>query len=84
MAGSIFENYIISEILKKEIHAKTNAELFYLRTSSMLEIDLIIDRKQYKEMIEIKNIMDKYFGILPELEENCQDNSMMPQIGPLN
>ena len=42
------------EILKKEIHKKTNVELFYLRTSNKSEIDLIIDRKKYKELIEIK------------------------------
>ncbi len=55
MAGSIFENYIISEVMKKEIHQKSNAELFYLRTSQGEEIDLIIDRKQFKELIEIKS-----------------------------
>jgi predicted AAA+ superfamily ATPase len=38
MAGSIFENYIISEVMKKEIHQKSNAELFYLRTSQGEEI----------------------------------------------
>ncbi len=54
MAGSIFENYVVSEVLKKEIHAKTNVELFYLRTSSQVEVDLIVDKKRYKELIEIK------------------------------
>lgn len=54
MAGAIFENYIIAEIFKKELHQKTNAELFFLRTSNQVEIDLIIDRKQFKELIEIK------------------------------
>ena len=54
MAGSIFENYIVTEIFKKEIHKKTNVELFYLRTSNKDEIDLIIDKKKYKELIEIK------------------------------
>lgn len=55
MAGSLFENYIVSEILKKELHGKTNADLFYLRTHQGVEIDLIIDRKKTKEWIEIKN-----------------------------
>ncbi len=54
MAGAIFENYVISEILKRETHRKTHAELFYYRTSHGLEIDLIIDRKQTREFIEIK------------------------------
>lgn len=55
MAGSIFENYIVSEIMKKELHNKTNASLYYLRTSNGVEIDLIVDRKIQKEFIEIKN-----------------------------
>lgn len=54
MAGHLFENYIISEILKKEKHAMTHAELYYLCTSNHDEIDLIIDRKGSKELIEIK------------------------------
>jgi len=55
MAGSIFENYIVSEIIKKELHSKSLAEIYYLRTSSGVEVDLIIDRKSKKEFIEIKN-----------------------------
>lgn len=55
MAGSLFENYIVAEIKKKELHQQTLSELFYLRTSHGVEIDLIIDRKKYKELIEIKH-----------------------------
>ncbi len=55
MAGSLFENYIVSEIYKRELHQKSNAELFYYRTSHGVEVDLIIDRKQYREFIEIKS-----------------------------
>jgi len=54
MAGSLFENYLIAEILKKELHNKTDAELFYLRTSDKAEIDLIVDKKQTRDFIEIK------------------------------
>ena len=55
MAGAIFENYLVSEILKKERHANQSSELYYLRTSHGVEVDLIIDRKNKKEFIEIKN-----------------------------
>jgi predicted AAA+ superfamily ATPase len=74
MAGRIFENYIISEILKKETHAKTNAELFYLRSSNMLEIDLIIDRKQYKEMLEIKKTATFRPKMLQPIKEFMEAN----------
>lgn len=55
MAGSIFENYIVSEILKRETHRKSHAELFYIRTNHGAEVDLIIDYKTHKELIEIKS-----------------------------
>lgn len=55
MAGSLFENYVISEIMKKETHANSHAELFYYRTSGGMEVDLIIDRKNHRELIEIKS-----------------------------
>lgn len=55
MAGAIFENYIVSEILKKERHTNQTSELFYLRTSHGVEVDLIIDRKTSKDFIEIKH-----------------------------
>ncbi|MBU0455592.1 MAG: ATP-binding protein [Pseudomonadota bacterium] len=55
MAGGIFENYVIAEILKREKHADTDAQLYYLRTSNKEEVDLIVDRKTHKELIEIKH-----------------------------
>ncbi|OGV27604.1 MAG: hypothetical protein A3F18_07440 [Legionellales bacterium RIFCSPHIGHO2_12_FULL_37_14] len=54
MAGSLFENYVISNILKNIQHKKLNQELFYLRTSHGVEVDLIIDKKRSKEFVEIK------------------------------
>lgn len=54
MAGAIFENYVVAEIMKKETHLKTFAELYYYRTSKGAEVDLIVDRKISKEVIEIK------------------------------
>lgn len=55
MLGSIFENFVVAEILKKEVHQKSAANLYYFRTSHGLEIDLIVDRGSYKELIEIKH-----------------------------
>lgn len=54
MSGQLYENYMISEILKKERHTQTQSTLYYLRTSTGQEVDLIIDRKSTKEWIEIK------------------------------
>lgn len=52
--GPIFENYIISETFKKQLHLRTMKEIFYYRTSHGVEIDLIIDQKDSREWIETK------------------------------
>lgn len=54
MAGSIFENYIIAEILKKHFNNSKKPDIYYYRTADDLEIDLIVDKKQYRELYEIK------------------------------
>jgi predicted AAA+ superfamily ATPase len=54
MAGSIFENYVISEIIKKETHSKSLVDFYYYRTARGEEVDLIIDQKIKKSVIEIK------------------------------
>ena len=54
MSGSLFENYIVADIYKKQLHYKTNHEIFYLKTSDKLEIDVILDKNLSKDFIEIK------------------------------
>ncbi len=54
LAGPLFENYIVSEIYKKELHSNTHSSLYYFRTNHGVEVDLLIDRKSALEFIEIK------------------------------
>ena len=54
MSGAIFENYIVSEIVKKHTHENSDCDFFYLRTSKGVEIDLIVDWRTRKEWLEIK------------------------------
>ncbi len=39
MSGALFENYIVSEVLKKIKHSTIDAEIFYFRTQDKAEID---------------------------------------------
>jgi hypothetical protein len=55
LSGNVFENYVVSEIYKKELSNDTRSGLYYFRTSNQEEIDLIVDRKVNKELIEIKS-----------------------------
>jgi predicted AAA+ superfamily ATPase len=54
LAGALFENYVIAEIYKRELHNKTLADLSYFRVAGGVEVDLIVDRKTHKELFEIK------------------------------
>lgn len=55
MSGAIFENYIVSEIMKKVVHTRSDADLYYYRTSNGAEVDLIVDNKSERHWIEIKS-----------------------------
>lgn len=54
MAGKIFENYVVMELIKKEQAKKGKSEFYYLRTNNGEEVDFIIDRKSHLELFEIK------------------------------
>lgn len=74
LKGKLFENYIVSEILKKEYHYKTNGKLYYYRTSHGVEVDLIVDYQTHRSLVEIKSSMSyRQKNLLPMsniLEEN--------------
>ena len=55
MAGALFENYVITEVIKREWHIKSGANLCFYRTSNGDEIDLIIEQGHRVTAIEIKN-----------------------------
>lgn len=55
LAGPLFENYVISELMKKHMHLKTHASFYFLRINEMDEIDLIIDNGTERDLIEIKS-----------------------------
>lgn len=68
MAGSLFENYIVSEIMKRELHSCSHAELYFLRTSAGEEVDVLIKRKQTRELVEIKSGATFHPRMLKSLE----------------
>jgi predicted AAA+ superfamily ATPase len=55
IAGSIFENLIIIEVLKKKFNENINMQMFFYRDSNGNEADLILDFGSYKKVIEIKS-----------------------------
>lgn len=73
MAGHLFENHVVAEILKKIKHTTLDATLYFYRSSNAMEIDLIIDSKTKQDYVEIKNghtfrkkMFDPMLKIMPE------------------
>lgn len=52
--GPLFENFIISDVIKQIHHRGLNAHMYYLRTNHGDEIDLIIDHGINTDLAEIK------------------------------
>ncbi|WP_423063593.1 ATP-binding protein [Candidiatus Paracoxiella cheracis] len=74
MNGAIFENYVVSEILKKNLHSVSGFELYYFRTSDKTEIDLIVDKKDSQDFIEIKKTSTFYPKFVSALKKFCDEN----------
>lgn len=59
MAGAIFENYVISEIIKSYYNTgEINPRLFFYRDKDMKEIDLLIENNMILYPIKIKKHAD--------------------------
>ncbi len=52
--GHIFENFIITEILKSNFNQRKNEQIYFWRDSNGNEVDAIIDSGESKQGIEIK------------------------------
>ncbi|MDR3624617.1 MAG: ATP-binding protein [Chlamydiales bacterium] len=52
--GHIFENMVIADVLKKTAYMAKRTELFFYRTASGVEVDLIIKEKDTLSAFEIK------------------------------
>lgn len=73
--GKAFENWIINEVRTYSLYHKKFWELSYLRTSSGIEVDLVINDLEY--VIEFKSSKKVTDNSLKNLRKISQDN---PQI----
>jgi predicted AAA+ superfamily ATPase len=55
--GSLFENYIINELIKTRFNKGLRSNLFYWRDVSGHEIDVVVDHGSYAAAIELKSGM---------------------------
>ncbi|MCH9608456.1 MAG: hypothetical protein S4CHLAM45_10320 [Chlamydiales bacterium] len=73
-SGQLFENYIVGEMLKKQHHWEHDVKYFFYRTSHGVEIDLIAEFPEHREMIEIKSSETFRSKMTVEVEKFLQKN----------
>lgn len=76
MSGSLFENFVVSEIIKSYYNAGHETEkIFFYRDKDKREIDLVIEKDNILYPIEIKKSahptleMAKHFSVLTKIPE---------------
>lgn len=95
MAGAMFENYVISEIIKGYVNhgIDVRSRLCYYRDNNGKEIDLMILENNKVYPVEIKKSADpgrdalKNFSVLDNLSEEVGEGAvicMTPMVIPLN
>lgn len=95
MGGSMFETFVISEIIKGYVNAgiDVRSRLFYYRDNNGREIDLMILENGKIYPVEIKKSADpgkgalKNFGVLDSLPEEIAEGAvicMSPMVIPLD
>ena len=67
--GKVFEHFIILEVRSYLSYARKNSSMYYWRSTSHLEVDLIIDNKVAIEIKSHNLIQDKHLKNLRKLKE---------------
>lgn len=76
LRGNLFENLIVSEVLKARLNNNENPNMFYMRTEKGVEVDIIIKKEDHLYPFEIKTSMtphrsfSRHLLIFTEAEEN--------------
>ena len=79
--GPLFENFIISDVIKQIQHRGLNAHIYYLRTNHGDEIDLIIDHGINIDLVEIKASHSYRPGFQKTLDKYQFSNSRKVSLG---
>ncbi len=79
LRGNLFENLIVSEILKSRLNENQNPNMFYTRTEKGVEVDLIVRKEDVLYPFEIKTSMtpnksfSRHLLSFVEAEENAKN-----------
>jgi len=71
LVGSIFENLVVSELLKAHLNRGVKPNLFFYRDSSGLEVDIIQEEGMIPRPIEIKSALTYSAALYKGLQKYC-------------
>lgn len=57
MRGHLFENLVVTELLKQRLNAGKSPNLYFYRDSNQNEIDIVVDNVKSLELYEVKSSM---------------------------
>jgi predicted AAA+ superfamily ATPase len=72
LRGALFESWVASEILKARLHRRRSADLFHLRETRGVELDLVVEGAERVIGVEVKSgatLASDFFGALREMPE---------------
>lgn len=82
LRGNLFENLIVSEVLKSRLNENKNPNIFYVRTEKGVEVDLIVKKEDILFPFEIKTSMTPNRSFSRHLLSfvEAEDNAKNPRI----
>jgi predicted AAA+ superfamily ATPase len=75
--GGLFENVVVSELLKERLNRGMESDLYFYRDSRGLEMDLILDTPVGLRLLEIKasrTFSQEFFGSFDPLRRSLADS----------
>ncbi len=55
--GSLFETFVVTDVLKRFLHSGQMPSMYYFRTQDGLEVDLVVEHKEKLYLFEVKSAM---------------------------
>jgi uncharacterized protein len=74
-SGAIFENFVISEMIKKEVNKPQKTNFYFWRTYEQKEIDLIAEKNNLIRALEIKLHKSKNTGNFSAFKEQYPNST---------
>ena len=82
LRGNLFENLIVSEVLKSRLNENQNPNIYYMRTAKGVEVDLIVKKEGKLNPFEIKTSMTPHKSFSRHLLSfvEAEENALKPRI----